>query len=216
MEESFKRLVESRVWHNNVVILNALYKVFCALIIAGHQANALFRSAPEFFEALIDEPYVLAGEVIIDMVTLQLMVDLGLWRDDMAIQQFILDQNARLMVRNRLSPGLQNASEFWQAVFDLRDEDFGPAFFYYNQLGGQHQPADFYEIIDEGQINVRRFHARVQFLLVQFRNVEDVQNFPVLLHDIFGDLVARLRQQVSFKYFFYFIMFQTFNFFHKL
>jgi len=67
-----------------------------------------------------------------------------------------------------------------------------------NQVGGQHQPQDFYDIRDDGQVRVAMFRTLALQYTVRFRHVQEVDNFPALLHHILEDIIGQIRQRVSF------------------
>lgn len=82
-------------------------------------------------------------------------------------------------------------------LLQLRDGDLDLALPRYNQLGGQRQPHEFYDVEDIGHVAVQRFHALGRRFQIRFRNVDEVDNFPSLLYHIFEDIILRLRQNVS-------------------
>jgi len=66
-----------------------------------------------------------------------------------------------------------------------------------NQRGGDREPVDFYDIRDDGFVRVRRLRVLGRRFMIPFRNAADVQNFPAILHQVFDDVIDRLRQNVS-------------------
>lgn len=70
------------------------------------------------------------------------------------------------------------------------------AFHFLEQIGGAQQPGDFYEIVGHDAVHVRRFNTEGQRYTIRFRNMDQVDNFPGLVPQIFQDLIDRVLQNV--------------------
>jgi hypothetical protein len=70
------------------------------------------------------------------------------------------------------------------------------SFHFLEQIGGAHQPIDFYEIVGHDGVHVRRFNAEGMRYTIRFRNMDQVVDFPGLVPQIFQDLIDRVLQNV--------------------
>jgi len=126
--DNFVRLVQTRVWAGNEAILGAMFRVFMALIVTGHDANAPFTNIPEFMQALLGDPFVVAAPVVINYVTLQLLIDTGVYLENTAVFEFICRTLEELLRQDREDPNrprlardqqFRGNSDFWNRYYNV-------------------------------------------------------------------------------------------------
>lgn len=118
--DKFIELAVSRIWIGNERIVGGMFRVFCALVVAGHDSNALFMSVPDLMTAFMGDPVTLLGAVAVNYATLQLLIDTGVYLDNDWTFNFVRDQWDRLNAER--APGardFQGSDEFWRRVFHV-------------------------------------------------------------------------------------------------
>lgn len=116
--DNLVRLASTRVWSIDDHLVNALFRVFCALIVAGHDTNPLFASVPELMDAFMGDPVTLLGAVTTNYATLQLLIDTGAYLQNDWVFNFVRDTWDRL--NDERAPDASNfrgSDEFWRRVF---------------------------------------------------------------------------------------------------
>jgi len=127
--DNFVRLVQTRVWADNQAILGAMFRVFMALIVTGHDANAPFTSVPEFMQALLGDPITdWSGPVVINYVTLQLLIDTGVYLESTAVFDYICRKLEELLRLDRQDPNrprldrdqqFRGNNAFWNRYYNV-------------------------------------------------------------------------------------------------
>lgn len=118
--DNLVHLAMTRVWSIDDRLVNALFRVFCALIVAGHDTNPLFASVPELMDAFLGDPVTLLGTVTVNYAMLQLLIDTGAYLDSDWLFNFVRQQWDRLNAES--APGLRDfrgSDEFWRRVFHV-------------------------------------------------------------------------------------------------
>jgi len=80
--DKFIELIQTRAWTYSPDILSAMFRVFCSLVISCHDSDTLLSSATAFLDAFFGDPGFVAGNVLTNYITLQLLIDKGTYLED--------------------------------------------------------------------------------------------------------------------------------------
>jgi len=121
--DSFIQLAKSRVWSVDVRFVDIFFRMFCALIAAGHDASAPFVSVPELMDAFLGNPYDLLQPALVTFIDLQLLIDSGLYLEHEWLFDYIRAKYDELQ-RERTGNGLpterfRGSDDFWRRYFDV-------------------------------------------------------------------------------------------------
>jgi len=114
--DKFIELIQTRAWTYSPAILSAMFRVLCSIVITCHDQDAFLSSASDFLDAFFGDPGFLAGNVLTNYVTLQLLVDTETYLENNAVFQFICEALDKLLQQD--GPPTQDqfhgSDDFWQ------------------------------------------------------------------------------------------------------
>jgi len=143
-------VIRSLVWVDDERMINILAN---SIIPYGREAMQQ-TFTPQFYAAVFQQGHQLT-EPVINMETLQILVDCQLWRHHQHIIDFILQHYRNFTEQEQQGFG---SEEFWSFVSE-HGQQFG--------AGAE----AFYQIGEEGRIRVRRFNSGIFNFSIEFKSL---------------------------------------------
>jgi len=119
--DKFIELIHTRAWTYSPAILSAMFRVFCSIVICCHDQDTLLSSASDFLDAFFGDPGFVAGNVLTNYITLQLLIDTGTYLEDNEVFLFICDMLEKLLQKDGppTRDQFHGSDDFWQRYHNV-------------------------------------------------------------------------------------------------